>query len=199
MSRVTIASVVEGDGEVKALPVLLRRIGQDLGCYDLNIPTPHRLPRGRMVMLGGLENAVGAQAHRVTGRGGILVLLDADDDCPVEIGARLRERAYAARPDVPVAVVVANREFEAWFLASARSIAGSRNLSADLQPPSDPESIRDAKGWLSKRIAGHPYRATTDQAALAAVFDMTAARKVSRSFDKFWRDVEGLMNGPAPA
>jgi hypothetical protein len=72
-------------------------------------------------------------------------------------------------------------------------LAGCRNLPDQLVAPPDPEGIRGAKEWLSARMAGHPYKATTDQAALATVFDMKTARRSSPSFDKFWREVERLM------
>ncbi|MGN9894906.1 hypothetical protein [Micromonospora sp. L31] len=82
--------------------------------------------------------------------------LDADDHCPADLGPRLLHRAQAARPDVKVCVVLANREFEAWFLAAAKSLGGLRGLPDVLEPPAYPEAKRDAMGWLSERMAGHP-------------------------------------------
>ena len=41
---VTIASIVEGDGEVRALPKLLHRIAADLGIAGLRTPDPVRVP-----------------------------------------------------------------------------------------------------------------------------------------------------------
>ncbi len=193
MDEVTIACIVEGDGEVRAVPALLRRIAAELSVWRLNIPTPYRMARTKLVVPGNLENAVQAWAHHVRGGGGVLVLIDADDDCPASLGPDMRDRAQAARPDKKVAVVLANREFEAWFLASAPSLAGCRNLPDPLVAPPDPEGIRGAKEWLSARMVGHPYKTTADQPALAAVFDMKAARRNSPSFDKFWREVERLM------
>src|SRR5262245_19167725 len=197
MNRITIASIVEGDGEVLALPPLLYRIAHELGVWDLSVPSPHRLPRGKMIRTDLLENAVQAAGYRVDAAGGVLVLLDADDDCPASLGVSLLARAQAARPDKKVAVVVANKEFEAWFLAAAPSLAGQHDLPDTLAMPDDPEGVQDAKGWLSTRMDGHPYRPTTDQAALSRVFDMKAAGQHSPSFDKFWRDVERLMS-PGP-
>jgi hypothetical protein len=83
-----------------------------------------RTPRGKITVGGGIERAVSAAALRVRSSGGVLVLLDADDDCPAEYGPALLARAKAARPDKQVAVVLAMREFEAWFLAAAPSLAG---------------------------------------------------------------------------
>lgn len=104
------------------------------------------------------------------------------------------ERARAGRPDVRIAVVLPNREFEAWFLAAAPSLAGQHGFPADFLPVANPEAPRDCKGLLSKaRPSGYPYKETVDQAPLAATFDMKMAREHSDSFDKFYRDVSWLL------
>lgn len=193
MDEVTILCIVEGHGEVRALPELLRRIGRELSIWHLKVPMPQRVNKSRLLLPGILENTVQAVAHRVAGPGGILVLLDADDDCPHDVGPVLQGRAQAARPDLRIAVVLANKEFEAWFLAAAASLAGRRNLPQQLEPPTGPDQIRDAKGWLSGRMVGQSYRETVDQPALASIFDLEMARKNSRSFDKLRREAERLM------
>ena len=193
MGRVTIATVVEGHGEVDAIRVVLRRLAEELGLWDVNLPPPYRMTRSKLVRAGGIEAAVGAVAHYVADLGGILVLLDADDDLPCELGPILLSRAEQTRPDKRVSVVLAKSEFESWFLAAATSLAGCRDLSEPLDAPADPEDIRDAKGWLSARMTGHPYRPAVDQAKLAARFDMTAARTASSSFNKFHRDAVRLF------
>jgi hypothetical protein len=198
MSRTTIATVVEGHGEVNALPVLLRRVAQELGVWDLDLPTPYRMTRSRLVRAGGTEAAVEAVAPRVASRGGVLVLLDADDDLPCRLGPELLSRARLARSDPPVSVVLARSEFESWFLAAATSLSGCRDLPDPLEGPGEAEAIRDAKGWLSDRMSGHPYKPAVDQAALAARFDLELARARSSSFDKFWRDASRLIAGHDP-
>jgi hypothetical protein len=194
---VTIASVVEGYGEVRALPVLLRRITQAANVWDAKIPEPHRVSRGTLVAPGGVENAVRkVAALHMSGPGGILVLIDSDDDCPASMGPDLLSRARGVRGDKEIAVVLAHREFEAWFLAAATSLSGCRGLVDPLEPPPNPEGIRGAKAWLSARKAdGTPYKETADQAALASAFDLDQARKAANSFDKFCRDVERLLVG----
>lgn len=192
--RVTIACVVEGEGEQAALPKVLFRIARESSIWGLHVPVPKRVPRSKLVAPGGIEHEVGEAAYRVTTPGGVLIVLDADDDCPADLGPDLLVRAHVIRSDIPVSVVLANREFEAWFLASASSLAGSRGFPDNLAPPEDPESIRDAKGWLTrKRAAGRPYKPTVDQAPLASIFDMKQAREGAPSFAKFCREVEALL------
>ena len=193
MILIRIVAIVEGDGEVKAVPVLLRRIGAAVApLAALDVARPIRVPRGRFLKGSGLEDYVSLAASRAGPGGRILVLLDANGDCPAELGAALLQRARAARPDLLIEVVLAKCEYEAWFIAAADSLRGTRGISNAANVPPDPESIRGAKEWLRARMSG-PYSPTADQAALTARFDMTAARRRAPSFDKMWRAVGVLM------
>jgi hypothetical protein len=110
--------------------------------------------------------------------------------------APLVRRARAARADRAIGVVLAMREYEAWFLAAAASLRGQRGLPDDLAPPAAPESLRDAKGWLNERMS-LGYKPTIDQPALTAVFDLDQAR-TAPSFDKLVRELMRLLL-PSPA
>ncbi|MFG3259880.1 DUF4276 family protein [Streptomyces sp. NPDC048172] len=199
--RLTLASVVEGEGEMRALPVLLRRLLYAREIWDADIRPPFRMGRGSLLANGGVERAVEAQARRLSGAhtesgGGVLILIDADDDCPASLGPALLRRAERARPDVRTAVVLANREFEAWFLAAAPSLGGAAGMPDGLTAPEDSERPRDCKGWLTlHRTDGSPYKPVADQAPLAQVFDLELARAHSPSFRKFCRDIEFLITG----
>lgn len=189
-----IAPLVEGDGEVIGFPVLLRRIIQKIDpMIHPAVCRGFRHPSGSMRRTGGLERAIQAVAE-VHPAHPILVLIDSDDDCPKESAPELASRAKRARPDLTVSVVLAHREYEAWFLAAGESLAGLRNLSPDLVAPQEPEEIRDAKGWLSKQMPrAMRYSPTQDQAALSAQFDLDIARRRSRSFRKLWKEIEGIL------
>ncbi|MFC4009898.1 DUF4276 family protein [Nonomuraea purpurea] len=197
MKPLRIASVVEGFGEVAAVPELLRRLAAEIA-PDVwtDFPQGRRKGRDQLIVPGGIESVVDEVVRKTRDVAGVLVLIDADDACPAALGPELLDRARGARPDVPLAVVLANREFEAWFLASAVSLRGHQGLPIDLQLPSDPERPRDCKGWLTKhRVDGTPYNPVRHQTGLTARFDLAMARKNSPSFDKFWRDVEYLITG----
>ena len=186
-------AIVEGDGEVQAVPVLLRRIAQELA--PTNPPVilkPIRVHRYGVLKEGVLESYVGLAAQRVGAEGGVLILLDANGECPARLGPELLERARTARPDRRIEAVLAKCEYEAWFLASIESIAGSRTLSWDLPAPPAAESVRGVKEWLSQRMQT-PYRPIVDQPALTARFDMALARRRAPSFDKMWRAVSALL------
>ncbi len=77
--------------------------------------------------------------------------------------------------------------------AAADSLRNIRGLGQDLAAPEHPENVRGAKEWLTAHmITGRSYRSTVHQPALAAIFDMAAARRRSPSFDKFWRELERI-------
>ena len=48
----------------------------------------------------------------------ILVLVDADKECPSEEAIRVAEKASALNLNVPVAVVYAKAEYETWFICN---------------------------------------------------------------------------------
>lgn len=191
---VKIAAIVEGHGESEAAPVLIRRIGTsiDPGLAPV-ILRPLRISASKLRRPGEVERAVELAARKLEGFGGIVILLDCDwtGGCPALDAPLLLERATAARSDLPIAVVLAKQEFENWFLAAANSLRGKRGLRSDVEAPDNVEAIRGAKEWLSDRMARR-YSPTQDQAALAAVLDLTEAR-TAPSFDKFYRDVERIL------
>ena len=122
-----------------------------------------RAPRSRRVRTARPPGRRRASRGHGGRAGGVLVLLDADDDCPAALGPALLERARAARSDVPISVVLANREFEAWFIAAAESLAGTHGFPADLTPPLTPRRSGEPKnGWDSaRRIIGLISRLST--------------------------------------
>jgi len=192
---VKIGCIVEGESEVKTVPLLIRRIAANLYPeLPIVVPPPIRRPRNKVVKENELERSVEFVARQIGGQGAIFIILDSDKDCPAELGPALLHRASQARRDLPIAVVIAKNEFEAWFLAAAESLRGRRGLRNDLNPPDNPEGIREAKEWLSQRMEGsRTYRETRDQPALAALFDIEQARRAD-SFDKCYRDLVRLLN-----
>lgn len=201
MIPISISCVVEGHGEYVAVPLLVRRIALAIDpSVIVDIPRPIRIGRDRLLKTGELERAVDLAARRAARPGGVLVVIDADDDCPATTAPELVGRARWARSDIPVGIVLANREFEAWFLAGAESLRGQRGLPPDLEPPEDPERIRGAKEWLQSKMGPtRTYSATVDQPALTHVLDLHKTREASRSFDKCWREVAWLLERDADA
>ncbi len=196
VSPVRIVPIVEGDGEVQAVPALIRRIHAEVSAgTPLEVGRPVRVKRNRVLHTGELERYLTLAGNLAGVDGRILVLLDANGDCPAELGPAIVRRARKARPDRRVEVVIAQREYECWFLAAIDSLRGTRSIPPDVSVPQDPESIRGAKEWLRARMKGR-YSPTADQTALTTRFDMAAARRRSRSFGRMWRAVGALLQEP---
>jgi len=187
-----IVPIVEGQAEVESVPVLLRRVLTLLGIHSVQVARPFRVKRTKVVKEGELERAIRLALMDRDGAEALLVVLDADDDCPVDLANRLRERAGTVT-NKPCAVVVAQREFEAWLLGAKESLRGHRGITDNAAAPPNPEAIRGAKEALSRNMVNRRYLAVDDQPALADVFNLDRARSACRSFDKFMREAERLL------
>jgi len=187
-----LVCIVEGHGEVESVPLLVRRV-----CKATNLVEPEirkndviRRPRSQLIREGEIERAIDLAGRRVGSGGAILVLLDADDDLPCELAPKLLTRAQNVRPDCRVAVVLAMREYEGWFLAAARSLAGKAGIPTSASPPPNPQNIRDAKGLIGAWMG--QYRPILQQPRLTALMDLDEARSAP-SFDKLWREVNRIL------
>ena len=180
-----LSVIVEGHGEEEAVRFLVRRVATELLGLNLwTLPHTMRVNRGTMVKRPEeLGRYLQLANDKIEGAGAILLLLDADDDCPAVLGPELLKTVQALRPDLKISVVLANREYEGWFLAASESLG--------MPACENPEAIRGAKGWI-KRARGN-YSPTVDQASMTTKFDLEVARDRADSFDKFCREVQTLL------
>ena len=179
-----IQPIVEGHGEVEALPVLLRRLIDEAQAWTVGVGRPIRRPRTKLVQKEGVTQAVRLALEQPE-CGAVLVLFDGNSDCPAKLGPSVEAWATAAAEDTPCRVVLAHREYEAWFLAAIESLRGSRGIRTDAQPHPAPERPRGVKAQLNTRMQEDAsYLETADQAALSAMFSLSAAHRRCRSFRK---------------
>jgi hypothetical protein len=119
---VTLQVIVEGHGDVPSVPRLLRRLQGEAGAFQLAIGRPHRRRRTELVQEQSFRRAL-RHAASEAGSVAVLVLFDGDDDCPAQLGPQVEEWAEAELPHLKTRVVMAWREFEAWFLASGAKLS----------------------------------------------------------------------------
>lgn len=189
-----LVTLVEGQSEERAIGVLLRRLMIEVPVVQP--ARPFRIKRNKIVRPGELERSMLQAVRSRPEASSILVLLDADQDCPAELGSALLARAEADT-DLPVGVVCPKCEIEAWILAGIESVRGVRGVRLDAAAPDDVETIGDAKGALTNYMDGdRGYVATDDMPAFFAQLDTDLARGRSPSLDKFMRDIERLCQLP---
>lgn len=191
-----IKPIVEGHGEIEALPILLRRIaGERFNVWNPPILRPGRYPSSRLVRKNhgkwdfGPDLLKAAGHARNEGASALLILLDADDLCVKQASAELAPRFAEASGFDAGSLVFAVREYEAWFLASAETMA------EDAVPYArDPEARRDAKGELEQHLnLRFPYDERADQPAYTSKLDLDLCQSRSRSFRKLLKEFEQLL------
>src|SRR5215208_56835 len=102
---VDLTCIVEGHGEIDAVPAAIRRIAQELDPgLVVRIHQPFRVPRNKLVKEGELERAVELAARRAGRDGAVFIVLDSDDECPAILGPALLARARRVRSDLPISV-----------------------------------------------------------------------------------------------
>ncbi len=164
---------VEGEGDSRAAPLLIRRILFEW--YNVYTWNARAIKiRNANYLLRRFSDIIRYSNSRIDTHA-ILVLLDSDDTCPIESACRILScvRNGTIFVDKPLAIVFSVREFEAWFLASAKHIWG-------VNVP-NPENPRDAKGAVRKLLGGE-YSPTIHQENLVSRMNLKEAYENSRSF-----------------
>jgi len=192
----SIVPIVEGQAEVDSMPVLMRRLLEEWGIYQLRIEKPVRVKRNQIIKQGELERRVTLAMQRPDCRA-VVIIIDADDDCPKELAPRLLDRAelIVRNRNTPVSVVLPKSELESWFVGSVESLRGLRGITNAVCSPPDPEAIRDAKGYLTRAMQrNRRYLEVDDQPAFAERFDLHQAYNNCRSFRKFYTDFRRIVD-----
>jgi len=190
-----IQPIVEGHGEEEAVPILIRRIlGELFGHFEVDILRPLRQPRSRLVRGQDLHRFAAVAANKLRARrpwahGVVVVLLDGDGDLPCVLGPSLLRHALSGAGDQACSCIIANVEFETWFVAAAASLRDFLHVAPE-QVPTDPERRLARKKWIEDRFRGPKYSETLDQPKLTARMDLALCRQRSPSFDKLCRDLE---------
>lgn len=193
-----IVPIVEGDGELESVPMLLRRLLRERLGYDerdfIIVKPKNAGGCNRLTTEDGIENYV-RYALKEEGCTGVLVLIDNDaalalckrrileDDCAPCFANYLADRVRAINPPCPVVIVVVRWEYEAWFLANLETVGRAIGLPQALIFEGDVESLVGVKEWISDRLpSDQKYLPTRDQVKMTAVLDFDAVRERSPSF-----------------
>jgi hypothetical protein len=207
-----IVPVVEGHTEQGCVERLLHRIWHELlaQAERLQVVEPFRGHRDEVVHPNGLvltdtvsralvkllsKSRKDAQARPL-----VLILLDAEGDCPKTLAPRLLDTARKALPaDVAVSCVLAKRMLENWIVAGASTLGGVNGLPDPL-PPRDRFEDRSWAAWLEEQIRSQnrarKYRKKEDSPAFVRAMALQECRDNAPSFDKLCRDLEARLVQP---
>lgn len=162
-----VAPIVEGHGDVQAVPLLIRRLHQ-----GTTVGKPVRFPKNKLIIPEHLKRAADIAASNITGRGAVLLVMDADEDCAAELGPQLEARLCRILPQHLCRVVLAVREFESWIVGG--------HSEFDVANPDDAGSL---KARIRARFG--IYKETVDQPRLIASSNLERLSTCSRSFCRF--------------
>jgi len=180
-----IIPVVEGQGEVAAVPVLLRRLLGDRDALDIGVAKPVNA-HGFGGLTKRLEHFL-ELTHWRPGCGAILVLQDGEGGCPAAMAREYSRRTTEAGCKHPVAVVIANRMYESWLIASLPT-----TLPGAAPYEGDPEAV-SSKAWLDSRMRpDRAYREVAHQPSMTSRLDPALARRC-RSFRRLEAALDFLI------
>jgi hypothetical protein len=135
----------------------------------------------------------------------LLILLDAESDCPATLSRTLLGVAQQAiPPDWPVACVLAKRMIENWIVGGASALATVCGLPDPVPARFDVENC-SGSGWLDAQIRGpgprptRKYDKTAHALRLVQRMDLAEARANAPSFDKLCRELERRIAPPVEA
>ena len=207
--------VVEGQTEQVCVERLLHRVWRELLCRAerLQVVEPFRGHRDQLVHPNGvvLTDAVRKAFVKLNtkakkdaeARPLVLILLDAEGDCPATLARRLLDVARKALPaDVPVSCVLAKRMLENWIVAGASTLAGVNGLPDSL-PARDQFEDRSGEAWLDSQLRSkskvRKYEKTVDAERFVREMNLQECRDNAPSFAKLCRDLETRLPRTADA
>lgn len=208
-----VAPIVEGHTEQGCLERLLHRVWAEVlrSPSRLQVLEPFRGHRDSFLQKDGkvLSEAATKAALKLrsasrkepASQSMILVLFDAEDDCPATLGPQTLGVVRGAVPrDLSVACVFAKRMLESWIVAGASTLAGVNGLPTPLPPHTDPETA--GAGWLEKQIRqvdrNRKYSKTIDAKEFVTAMHLGECRETSPSFDKLCRELEARITPQPP-
>ena len=135
-------------------------------------------------------------------RGLLLLLLDAEGDCPAELGPQLLASAKRVRGDADICCVLAKRMLENWIMAGASTLAGVNDLPGPL-PARDRFEDRGGAAWLEDQLRSQDKarksKKTADAEAFVRAMALQECRDNAPSFDKLCRELEARLPQPPDA
>jgi hypothetical protein len=191
-----IQPIVEGPGDEKAVPVLIRRMFSEIiGCVNPKVLRPYKLDRSQMVKEDRCKNHL-TISQLDPSVDHVILFLDADDDCCKEIHHLITSWSRSTVYRTSFDIICIEKEFECWLLAGIESLRGIRSIALNASPPLNINQIRGAKARISGFMPdGISYSETTDQAALTAKVSFDRITETCPSFNRLLAKLTAFHDG----
>lgn len=201
MRPLIVSAVVEGEGEVQALPKLLFELAAHIGIPAIRLAKPPiRQKRDQLLkenhdsLYKSLQlarhNVVSCKHEFESHANLVLLIIDSERECTpaAPLGVALQARIDGLDLDVSSKCVVADSMYESWIIAGIDSeTTGIAPGAAEEIPTEDTEACKLGKGWLKTNIDSPSYRETTDQKILTSAMNLELALSRSASLRKLER------------
>jgi hypothetical protein len=130
----------------------------------------------------------------------VLILLDAEKQCPATLSPTLLEVARKALPaNTLIACVLAKQMFENWIVGGASTLAGVNGLPNPLPEQKDFEERSEAS-WIDNQFRSQnltrKYEKTADAEVFIREMKLEECRENCPSFDKLCRDLQVCFPEP---
>ena len=130
-----IVPIVEGHGELRAIPALVRRVLEAQGLLTgVQVLKAIRERRSTLLKRGGVERLAQAARRKATSEARVLLVFDADDDCAATLGPQLQSRVEQELGNRGGAAVLAVREYENWLIGDAPSLSRDGAFRDNIRP-----------------------------------------------------------------
>ncbi|OWK35805.1 DUF4276 family protein [Fimbriiglobus ruber] len=207
-----VVPIVEGQTEQGCVERLLNRVWYELlgQSEPLRVIEPFRGHRDDLVHTNELKltetvekaslKLMSKSRSDSQARRWVLILLDAENDCPKDLAPHLLAVARRTIPAaIPVSCVLAKKMLENWIVAGASTLAGVNGLPDPL-PARDQFEDRSGVAWLETQLRSRnrsrKYKKTDDAKRLVDKMDLQECRVNSPSFDKLCREFEARLPQP---
>lgn len=188
-----IVILVEGDGDKRAVPILVSRDGSDLKLRAVDMRGKSNMVRAHH----GFEDTVRRQY--ALGGCAFLVLMDADVTfAPYHsieeerVGMQARAEALARELAAQVEVCWSVLTAESWLIGGLRPQATYCGLNGVQRVPANTEvAPENPKSWLERHLEDHDYRPKT-QECLARNVDLGQAKGRNQSLRTFLEKIRRI-------
>lgn len=195
----SVGLIIEGRYDATSVAALVRNTCVIFNLQSFPAPGPFRAGELKKIKRAGQLETIAEHVCRRPECSSALIVLDADEHCPVEENTNLRPRIEALDwLNKPIGFCLINSEYETFFLHQIERIAERwpEREWANIErfQEMDIENVRGAKEALRHCMRKLKYKPSRDQERFSAVLNLEELYEQSRSYRHLVDEIRGLGN-----